>query len=232
LPQERDVRAGQTSTIAGAVLLLGPFERELVAQLTAQGLEVELAATAWQASEALERGARRFEVALVSSALDREEALAFIDESSDRPAPLPLIWIGDAPPPQLGLALPAGQPHELAAAVAALLARARRPSAVEELEALRREYRAGLPGHLEQVREALLALARPGTPGGVSEALARVHRLAGTAGSYGLTALGDALRAIELELRAAQETGRAPDAGAMLRSLERAERALPGPQVD
>jgi HPt (histidine-containing phosphotransfer) domain-containing protein len=81
------------------------------------------------------------------------------------------------------------------------------------LAELRRRYAAGLPEHLDALG-GLLAEARDGHRGALSEARGLAHRLFGTSGSYGFAEVSAALEALESLLLRLSEDGRAaPEQG-------------------
>ena len=72
----------------------------------------------------------------------------------------------------------------------------------ERLKALYTRYRDALPERLGRL-DGLLAEARSGNEDSLRAFVADLHKLAGTAGSFGEPALGEAARAFEIELMAA-----------------------------
>lgn len=71
------------------------------------------------------------------------------------------------------------------------------PDALQEFLAQQRaEYRASLPGRLALL-EAAWARAAPGDPDALKDLERCAHGLAGSAGTFGLAAIGQAARALE-----------------------------------
>jgi HPt (histidine-containing phosphotransfer) domain-containing protein len=68
----------------------------------------------------------------------------------------------------------------------------------DALRELRAEFRSRLPGRVEEVAAALdEARTRAGDAEALAEARRLVHRLKGTASSYGFAAIGESLEAVE-----------------------------------
>jgi HPt (histidine-containing phosphotransfer) domain-containing protein len=98
-------------------------------------------------------------------------------------------------------------------------------SASEQLHALRERFAAGLRARVSEL-EALVRAAREGaTSAAIAPALVAAHRLAGTAGSYGHPAVGEAAAALEAALQRIVEHG-AGAAGADAAAWEEAAAAL------
>lgn len=99
---------------------------------------------------------------------------------------------------------------------------------------LRREYARTLPGKHAHIERRLVALAAtPADPTALEALFAAVHRLHGSAGSYGFTELSRLAGEWEQELLVLRDAGGRPSAGALeamrarLDALRRLER--PGP---
>jgi HPt (histidine-containing phosphotransfer) domain-containing protein len=91
-----------------------------------------------------------------------------------------------------------------------------------KLAELHRAYASGLPTQVQGVRAAISAwMANPSDAALQTEAKRLAHRIAGTAGSYGLIEVGMAARAVELLAR--KEPG--PEIGPALDKLEAVARA-------
>jgi periplasmic divalent cation tolerance protein len=72
----------------------------------------------------------------------------------------------------------------------------------ERFAALARDWRAHLPGRLEGLPPMLQACRdAPGDDPGLQELYRQAHMLAGSAGTFGLHALGDSARALDIELQ-------------------------------
>lgn len=70
-----------------------------------------------------------------------------------------------------------------------------------QLDALRRQFAAGLPKRLDVIDSALAALrADPSNDTALPALLTALHSLAGAAGTFGYGELGDAARAAEHEV--------------------------------
>lgn len=65
------------------------------------------------------------------------------------------------------------------------------------LEEARREFRAGLPGRLARIAALWAAAREAGGAADYSELVREAHSLAGSAGTFGLAAVGEAARALE-----------------------------------
>jgi HPt (histidine-containing phosphotransfer) domain-containing protein len=63
------------------------------------------------------------------------------------------------------------------------------------------EYEAAMPGRITDIRRALES-ARPGGAAGRAELVDELHRLAGTAGTFGHPEMSDRARGLEIALRA------------------------------
>ena len=74
----------------------------------------------------------------------------------------------------------------------------------DELEnafsALRRDYAASLPAKLDELAAALDEAERSGAPAALAQATSLAHRLAGTAGSYGLAEVSASASVLEEKL--------------------------------
>jgi HPt (histidine-containing phosphotransfer) domain-containing protein len=85
------------------------------------------------------------------------------------------------------------------------------------LQELRREYLASLPARLDELRSGAAGF-RAGTPGAAAGLRTKLHRLAGSGGSYGFSDLSNAARQAEQWLA----TNPSPaDASQLERLLER-----------
>jgi HPt (histidine-containing phosphotransfer) domain-containing protein len=205
----------------GRIVLVGVSEPELLTQaLSNLGLVVEAAASDWEAAESLERDDRCAAVVL-GTRLDDETRTDFSTQLSDRSPPVPVAWQGQGQGAPAGVALvldPQSDPAVAARQLDKLVQPD--PSFEAELAALRAEYAAVLPARLEELEQALGALARSPEQRLVAARLA--HRLAGTAGSYGFAAVSAVCRELELTLELAQPL----DAQRVAASLERARHGL------
>lgn len=67
--------------------------------------------------------------------------------------------------------------------------------------ALKREYSAEVPAKVDEIAAAIEEAERSGAPDALARATSLAHRLAGTAGSYGLPDVGDRAGAVEDALR-------------------------------
>lgn len=107
-------------------------------------------------------------------------------------------------------------------------------SARERLDALRERFAAGLRERVREL-EALVRAAREGATGAaIAPALVAAHRLAGTAGSYGHPAVGEAAAALEAALGRIAEQGAGPAAwdeaaAALARAHAAASATTPSP---
>jgi HPt (histidine-containing phosphotransfer) domain-containing protein len=98
------------------------------------------------------------------------------------------------------------------------------PSDLQQaLELFRAQFAQSLPRRMEEARGCLEACrASPGDDERLRDLHRVLHRLAGSAGTFGMPEFGDACRAIEDQLDALlARTGRTPDSfDAVARSLE------------
>lgn len=107
----------------------------------------------------------------------------------------------------------------------------------KRLQGLRKTFAAQLPGKIRDLEDAWAGMRRDGwTAGGVETLTQQLHTLAGTAGTFGFSAIRNAARSLETELRAVLKTGSAPDQ-VVLDALDKlviaisesgVERAIPG----
>lgn len=104
------------------------------------------------------------------------------------------------------------------------------PSFQERFAALSRDWRAQLPARLDTL-QALLQECRQAPHDGhaVQELYRQAHMLAGSAGTFGLHALGDCARALDIELqqvmpRPARQAADFDQAGQLLHALLAAPR--------
>lgn len=98
------------------------------------------------------------------------------------------------------------------------------------LRALQLDWQAHLPGKLQEAQEALARCrAAPADHAALVDLHRLMHTLAGSAGTFGLAALGDRARAIEQELVRLQAlpAGTAADFDAAARGLAALAAALP-----
>lgn len=91
------------------------------------------------------------------------------------------------------------------------------------LERQRAEYRLALPGRIAELESRWGGIERGrATPGDLEELLRAAHSLAGSAGTFGLAAVGRGARALEEDLRAliaSPDASRAAQVGAALHRL-------------
>ena len=81
------------------------------------------------------------------------------------------------------------------------------PSFQERFAALSRDWRAQLPARLDTLQVLLQACRHaPEDSGGLQEFHRQAHMLAGSAGTFGLQALGEHARALDLELQGVMAT--------------------------
>jgi len=86
----------------------------------------------------------------------------------------------------------------------------------KRLQGLRKTFAAQLPGKIHELKEAWGGLSRDGWNAGGVEALTQLlHTLAGTAGTFGFSAIRTAARGMEAELRAFQKSETIPGSVAM-----------------
>lgn len=89
-------------------------------------------------------------------------------------------------------------------------------SVQEKLKGLRKIFSAQLPEKIAQIEESMLALVRDGwTPKKAEHAAQLLHTLAGTAGTFGFTAIRAAAKSAETLLRAGIKDGAMPSAGVL-----------------
>ena len=104
------------------------------------------------------------------------------------------------------------------------------PSFQERLAALSHEWRAQLPARLDTLQLLLQACRQaPGDDHGLQELYRQAHMLAGSAGTFGLHALGEHARAMDLELqkvmaRTARQASDFDESGRLLQALLAAPR--------
>lgn len=99
-------------------------------------------------------------------------------------------------------------------------------------EELRREYAQALPDKLSRIADLFLALEQaPADKAALEALLMAVHRLHGSAGSYGFQEVSRTSGDWELELREARTAGLSPAALLAMRERLRALRGVPGPDL-
>lgn len=104
------------------------------------------------------------------------------------------------------------------------------PSFQERLAALSRDWRAQLPARLDTLQLLLQACRQdPDDAHGLQELYRQAHMLAGSAGTFGLHALGEQARAMDLELqqvmaRPARQSCDFDESGRLLQALLAAPR--------
>lgn len=105
------------------------------------------------------------------------------------------------------------------------------PSFQERFAALARDWRAQLPARLDTLQALLQACRQAPHDGpGLEEFYRQAHMLAGSAGTFGLHALGEQARALDLELqrvmaRPARQAADFDDSERLLQALLAAPRA-------
>ncbi|MGE4239246.1 Hpt domain-containing protein [Ramlibacter sp.] len=98
----------------------------------------------------------------------------------------------------------------------------------DALAGFRRDYAAQLPGKLDAIRTQLAeCLAHPEDGTALTDLTRLLHKLAGSAGTFGFEALGQQAKSAELSCVALQDL--APRTGADLAGVARAIAALGGP---
>lgn len=104
------------------------------------------------------------------------------------------------------------------------------PSFQERFAALSRDWRAQLPARLDTLQALLQACRQaPHDDPGLQELYRQAHMLAGSAGTFGLHALGEHARALDLELQKvmaepSRQAADFDDAGRLLQALLAAPR--------
>lgn len=84
------------------------------------------------------------------------------------------------------------------------------PEFKDRLQALRDKYAASVPERMAAIRDGLALCVQAGrTPANLEQLHHALHSVAGSAGSFGLHALGDESRRIEQLVRGVMETGAA-----------------------
>lgn len=96
----------------------------------------------------------------------------------------------------------------------------------EKLAVLRESYRRTLPGHLDELRAKLAAARESRSETAWAEMARLVHRLKGTAGSYGFDAVAAELEALEDVVERAAHEETPADREAMDAALARARASL------
>ncbi|WP_374581083.1 Hpt domain-containing protein [Pseudoduganella sp.] len=82
------------------------------------------------------------------------------------------------------------------------------PAFQDRLQALRDKYAASVPERMAAIRDGLTLCVEAGrTPANVEQLHHALHSVAGSAGSFGLHALGDEARRIEQMVRGVMESG-------------------------
>ena len=82
------------------------------------------------------------------------------------------------------------------------------PAFQDRLQALRDKYAASVPERMAAIRDGLtLCVAAGRTPANLEQLHHALHSVAGSAGSFGLHALGDESRRIEQLVRGVMEAG-------------------------
>jgi periplasmic divalent cation tolerance protein len=85
------------------------------------------------------------------------------------------------------------------------------PEFQDRLQALRDKYAASVPERMAAIRDALALCRGSRTPPHIGQLHEALHYVAGSAGSFGLRALGGEARRIEEMVRAVMEHGAAWD---------------------
>ncbi|MGW8392204.1 Hpt domain-containing protein [Pseudoduganella sp. HUAS MS19] len=81
------------------------------------------------------------------------------------------------------------------------------PEYQDRLQALRDKYAASVPERMAGIRHALARCQAELVPSNIEQLHHALHSVAGSAGSFGLAALGDEARRIEQMVRAVMEGG-------------------------
>ena len=81
------------------------------------------------------------------------------------------------------------------------------PAFQDRLQALRDKYAASVPERMAAIRDALALCQGAPTPPHIEQLHHALHSVAGSAGSFGLHALGDESRRIEQLVRGVMEQG-------------------------
>jgi len=81
------------------------------------------------------------------------------------------------------------------------------PAFHDRLQALRDKYAASVPERMAAIRDALALCQGNLIPHHIEQLHHALHSVAGSAGSFGLAALGDEARRIEQMVRGVMETG-------------------------
>jgi HPt (histidine-containing phosphotransfer) domain-containing protein len=95
------------------------------------------------------------------------------------------------------------------------------------LQELRREYLASLPARLDELHSDAAGF-RAGIPGAAAELRTKLHRLAGSGGSYGFSDLSSAARQAEQWLATNPSPGDAPQLERLLERLAEAGKRVGG----
>ncbi len=77
----------------------------------------------------------------------------------------------------------------------------------ERFAALQREYATEVPAKVAEIAAAVVEAERAGAGEPLAHATSLAHRLAGTAGAYGLPGVGEAAGAVEEALREVSSAG-------------------------
>ncbi|MCI0672690.1 MAG: response regulator [Myxococcaceae bacterium] len=199
------------------------LQAQVTSVLRTSGVDVAPAGTAAQARTLLARGC--VDAAVVGALLPDSTGLAFIAELRREYPSLPVLFTatfaGDAEAHellarQLGVSRVLHRPYPPADLVDwfhQAVAPPPSPPAGEpgstptpsaSLATLSAAYAARLPGRFEELREAVEE-AHSGVAGAFAEALARVHKLAGSAGPYGQPEVSTAACRLEDALRSIQD---------------------------
>lgn len=211
------------------------FHRMAATALSARGHLVRTALRCADADRLLAE--MRADLILVDGLLPDGDGIGWIERLRERDATTPVLfvssfWKNDArlrKLPVAGLMSKPIGPAALASKVenALRLAGATAeltPDALRQLEALRASYDRDLPGLLRGVREAVAQFRRnPHNAAVRGVARRRAHQVAGAAGSFGHTAVGDACA--EIEEAIARHTDRAGDL-TVWNQIDRALRVL------
>ncbi|WP_020209137.1 diguanylate cyclase [Gilvimarinus chinensis] len=88
-------------------------------------------------------------------------------------------------------------------------------SIAEKLDKLRQEYRARLPPHLKELHRQALQLHDEYSPEVVIDLYQQLHKLSGSAGSFGLVEFSKQARKLELQLQSWQQQAQPPSSEAV-----------------